>query len=189
MHWVVCYTCWTVCMLVGLDWAEPMMILLLHVTCSCIFMHTYLTFNIFLYIWTVWSFSYCFFLPPLSLSLVYVSVSWHQNVSLLCPGTFFIPGHRLLLILPLLLFNSVIRMPERTSQRTFLDKVFIGNAESFCWTSPILTYQLSFTIGVGSHCVTSQSHVHPCWSKSFSLTCMDLILQYLSFILTFEVRT
>ena len=73
MHLVVCYTCWTVCVLVGLDWAEPMMLFTLHVTCSCIFMHTYLTFNIFLYIWTVWSFFDCLFLPPLS--LVYVSAS------------------------------------------------------------------------------------------------------------------
>ena len=39
MHLVVCYTCWTVCVLVGLDWAEPMMLFTLHVTCSCIFMH------------------------------------------------------------------------------------------------------------------------------------------------------
>ena len=100
--------------------------------------------------------------PSLSLSLVYVSVSWHQNVSLLCPGAFFILGHRLLLIPPLLLFNSVIRMPERTSQRTFLDKVFIQNAESFCRTSPTLTYPLSFTVGVRSHCVMSRSPVHPC---------------------------
>ena len=38
------------CVLVGLDWAEPMMLLSLHVTCSCIFMHTYLQFFIFFYI-------------------------------------------------------------------------------------------------------------------------------------------
>ena len=31
------------CVLVGLFWAEPMMHLNLHVTCSCIFMHTYLS--------------------------------------------------------------------------------------------------------------------------------------------------
>ena len=36
-------------------------------------MHTYLTFNIFLYIWIVWDFFECYFLPPHS--LVYVSVS------------------------------------------------------------------------------------------------------------------
>ena len=60
-------------MLVSLDWAKPMMCFTLHVTCSCIFMHTYLTFNIFVYILTAWSFSKCFFLPPHS--LVYVSAS------------------------------------------------------------------------------------------------------------------
>ena len=73
IHIVVCYTCWTACVLVGLDWAEPMMLFTLHVICSCIFMHMYLTFNIFLYIWTVWSFSDCLFLPLLF--LVYVSMS------------------------------------------------------------------------------------------------------------------
>ena len=58
--------------MVGLDWAEPMMILLLHVTCSCIFMHTYLTFNIFIYIYELFgTFLSVFFLPPHS--LVYVS--------------------------------------------------------------------------------------------------------------------
>ena len=72
MHLVVCYTCWTVYVLVSLDWAKPMMLFTLYVTCSCIFMHTYLTFNIFVYIWTVWDFSECFFLSPL-LSLVYIS--------------------------------------------------------------------------------------------------------------------
>ena len=52
-HLVVFYTCWTFCVLVGLDWAEPMMLFTLQVICSCIFMHMYLTFNIFVYIWTV----------------------------------------------------------------------------------------------------------------------------------------
>ena len=69
MHLVVCYTCWTACVLLGLDWAEPMMFFTLHVTCSCIFMHTFFTFSIFLYIWTVWSFSDCLFLPFLSFRL------------------------------------------------------------------------------------------------------------------------
>ena len=34
------------CVLVGLDWAEPMMQFILHITCSCIPMHTYSFFNI-----------------------------------------------------------------------------------------------------------------------------------------------
>ena len=53
MHLVVCYTCWTACVLVGLDWAEPMMKFLLHVTCSCIPMHTCSIFNI-LAIFEMW---------------------------------------------------------------------------------------------------------------------------------------
>ena len=51
------------CMLVGLGWAEPMMYLYLHVTCSCIFMHMYLQVSIFV-ILCCWYFSDC-----LSLSL------------------------------------------------------------------------------------------------------------------------
>ena len=47
-----------------------------------------------------------FFSSPF-LSLVYISMSWNQNVSLLHPGTLFVLGHRLLLIL-LLLFYSVL---------------------------------------------------------------------------------
>ena len=37
------------CVLLGLDWAEPM-IFFWNVTCSCIFLHTYLHLFIFLYI-------------------------------------------------------------------------------------------------------------------------------------------
>ena len=88
---------------------------------------------------------------------------WHQNVSLLHPRTLCVLGPPLHpLILPFLLFGSVMRMPERTSQRTFLDKVFIRNAESFWRTSLTLTYLMSITVGVGSHYVTSRSHVLPC---------------------------
>ena len=58
-------------MLVGLDWAKPMLFLLLHITCSCIFMHMYFTFSIFLYILTVLVL-FCVSLS-LPLSLVYVS--------------------------------------------------------------------------------------------------------------------
>ena len=53
MHLVVCYTCWTACVLVGLDWAEPMMLFLLHVTCSCIPYAYVLLFQYTCYIWTI----------------------------------------------------------------------------------------------------------------------------------------
>ena len=91
----VCYICWTVWVLEGLDWVEPMMILLLHATYSCIFMHTYLTFNIFQYIWIVWDFSECFSFFPLTLEFTLVR-QWHLNVSLLRLEILFILGHRLL---------------------------------------------------------------------------------------------
>ena len=94
---------------------------------------------------------------------VYVSLClWHRNVNLLRPETLFVLGHCLHLILLPLLFDSIMRMPKRTSWRTFLDEVFIRNAKSFWQTSPTLTYPMSFIVGVGSHCVTSRSHVLPC---------------------------
>ena len=46
MHLEMCYICATDCMLVGLDWAELMMQLPLHVTFSCIPMHTFFLFTI-----------------------------------------------------------------------------------------------------------------------------------------------
>ena len=92
------------------------------------------------------------------------------------------------LILPLSLFGSVMMMPIRHSQRTFLDKVFIRNAKSYWWTSSTLTFPLSFIVVNGSHYVTSRSPVLSCLSRSFTPTCMRLIVQYLSSLLAFEVR-
>ena len=45
--------------LVGLDWAEPMMQFTLHVTCSCIFHAYVLHFNILAIFEMFWSFSDC----------------------------------------------------------------------------------------------------------------------------------
>ena len=129
------------------------------------------------------------FFPHPPHSLVYVNASWHQNVSLLRPETLFVLGLLLLLLILLLhMSNSVMRRPKWTSLRTSLDKVFIWNAKSFCRTSPTLTYPLSFTVGVGSHCVMSRPLIHPFWSRSSTPTCMDLIIHYLFLLLAFEVR-
>ena len=116
------------------------------------------------------------------------SCLWHQNVSLLRPKTLFVLGHLRLLILLLLISSFVMRMLERLSRRTFLDEAFILNAKSSQRTLPTPTYPMSFTVGVGSHCVTSRSIVHPCRSRSFISTCVDLIFQYLILSLAFEVR-
>ena len=149
---------------------------------------THPLFSIYFYIFKLfWEFSKCFFLPPPPHSLIYVSASWHQNVNLLRPRTLCILGHLFLLIPPPLLFDSMMSKPERTSQRTFLDEAFIKNAKSFCQTSLTLTYPLSFTVEIGSHYVTSRSPIHPGWSRSFTLKCMGLIIQYLFLLLAFEV--
>ena len=59
------------CVLLGLDWAKPMMQFLLHITCSCI-PHAYVSlFNILVIFELLWVFSNCL---SFSLSLsVYVS--------------------------------------------------------------------------------------------------------------------
>ena len=46
--------------------------------------------------------------------------------------------------------------------KNFSRRVFIWNTESFCRISPTLTYPLSFTVRVESHCVTSWSLLLPC---------------------------
>ena len=58
------------CMLLGLDWAKPMMLFMLHITCSCIFMHMYFQFFIFLYIDLFGAFLLVSLSPSLFLALV-----------------------------------------------------------------------------------------------------------------------
>ena len=145
-------------MLVGLDLAEFMVHLYLHVTCSCIFMHTYLQVSIFFILYLLGAFLTFFLSLSLSLSFTLVT-SWHLHVNPLCLGTLFVPRHLLFLRLfltPLhLAYGSVIRRPNQTSRRTFHDVAFIRNVKSFCQISLTLTYPLSSTVGVRSHYVAS----------------------------------
>ena len=99
-------------------------------------------------------------LPP-SLSFFLLVASWHLNENPLCPRTLFYLGHPLPLTPLLLLFGFVMIKPERTFRRTSLDEAFIRNAKSSYRISPILTFPLSSTVGVGSHCVASRSHALP----------------------------
>ena len=172
----------------GLGWTHDVF-KNLHVICSCIFMHTYLHFLIFLYTTML-----VLFWLSLSLSLSFSLHScvslllWHLNANLLRPKTLCVLGHLLPLTLHHLLFNSVMRTLERTSLRIFVDEAFIRNATSFCQTFLTLTYSLSFTVGVRSHFVTSRSLI-PLWSyKTFTPIYTKLILQYLISSLAFEVH-
>ena len=150
-----------VCVLIGLDWAEPMMHFFLHVACSCISYTCVLLFNILDIFEPAWDFSNCLLFLPLSVGLRKTCL-WHLSINPLWPGTFFIPMPLHLLILPLSLFNSVMMMPTKHSRRTFLDEAFIWNTKSYCRTFSTPTFPLSFTVRDGSHCVTSRSHVLSC---------------------------
>ena len=109
-----------------------------------------------------------FLFVPFSLFLLLVAL-WHL-------GTFFVLGHLLLLLLLTLLHlmsGSMMIKPVRTFRRTFHDTVFIRNAKSFYWIFPILTFPLSSTVGVKSHCVASRSLVLSWSYRSFTPTCTD----------------
>ena len=64
------------CVLLGLDWAKPMMYLSLHVTCSCIFMHMYIL--IYCYCWSFFLLSLCL---SLFLALVCSMAPKHKSTS------------------------------------------------------------------------------------------------------------
>ena len=94
------------CVLVGLDWAKPMMFLSLHVTCSCIF-HAYVPSFIFILILICVGtiLHVCSSLPFFRLVAL-----WHLKENPLHPKTLFVLGHLPLHFLtPLLLtYDSVM---------------------------------------------------------------------------------
>ena len=156
MHYRCVFSMLEPCVLVGLDWAEPMMFLLLHVTCLCIF-HTYVPFFSF-FLYYCWLVLFCFSLSlslSLSLSFFRIVCAWHLSANSLHPRTFFVSRHLLLLILHLLMSGSVMIKPVRTFRRTFLNVAFIRNAMLSYWTSLILIYWLSYISGDGSLFVRS----------------------------------
>ena len=110
------------CVLIGLDWVEPMMQFLLahHIFmhCSCIRTLS----SLYKLLWGVMVFFYSLSLS-LSLSLSN-NCAWHLIANLLHLETLFIPRH-LPLILLLFTFGSVMRKPVRTSRRTSPNVVFI----------------------------------------------------------------
>ena len=146
------------CVLLGLDWARPMM----YFCFAChMFMHFHAYVSSFLYIFIYcccWYSSDCL---SLSLSFWRLFALQHLNANLLRPRTLYVLRHLLPLTLHLLLYGSVMMEPEGTSWRTFVDEAFIWNATLFYQTFLTLTYPLSFTVGVGSHFVTFRSLVPP----------------------------
>ena len=70
MHFRCVFTLLLCCVLVCLDWAEPMIHLNLHVTCSYIFRHMYLQVSIFFILYLVGAFLIISLSPTLSISYV-----------------------------------------------------------------------------------------------------------------------
>ena len=81
------------CVLVGLDWADPMMKSLLHISWSCI-IHAYIPFISSLVHSINWCFSVCLPFPFFLSRIVY---AWQPSVKLLHPETLFVSGHILLI--------------------------------------------------------------------------------------------
>ena len=157
MHYRCVFIILKACVLVGLDWAEPMMFLLLHVTCWCIF-HVYV--------------------PSILSILILLSLSLSLSLPLLLS----------LSILLLLTFGSVMRKPIRTSRRTFHNAAFIWNVKSSSQIFLILTFPLSSTIEVESHCMAFQSLVLPWSYRSFTSICTNSTILYLILSLAFDVH-
>ena len=134
------------------------------------------------YIWTIWdSYDCSSLLLPLNLFTLVVSMA---------------PKHKSTLARNLLHSSASSSTDPSPSTIRFRDddafKVFLENFSKrgiHLKRQVILSnFPLSFTVGDGSHYVTSRSHVLSWLSKSFTPTCMGLIVQYLSFSLAFEVR-
>ena len=169
---LICYV------LLGLDWAKAMIFFLVCMS----HVHAYIpSFFYILIYWCVWCFSTC-------LSFFRLVASWHLNENPLHPKSLFVLGYLLLLTLHLLMYSSVMIKPKRTFRGTFVGEAFIRNAKSSYWIFLILTYPLSFTVGVGGHYVTSRSLVPPWSYRSFTPICMESILLYLISFLAFEVH-
>ena len=171
------------CVLLGLDWVEPMMQFLL-------------ARHMFMYIScirTLYFISICFGLwlcvLSLSLSLSWIDYTWHPSTNLLWFGTLFIPGHYLLLLIfPFFTFGSAMKRPIKTSLRTFLNVAFIWSAMWFCWILPTLLYSMSFTLRDGNLFVRYPWGVPSCSYKSFTPICTVSIPLYLSLLRYSEVH-
>ena len=148
-------------MLVGLDWAEPMMYLLCMSHVYAFSMHMYVLSHILIIVNYFGTFLIVFFSLPLLLVTLVVSMA-PKNVNSLRPEILFSLVPLPLLIMHLSLSVSVMMMPTRHLRKTFHDEAFIWNVESSWVILLTPTFPLSFTVGNGSLFVTSPSLVLSC---------------------------
>ena len=94
------------------------------------------------------------------------------------------------MLLRLLILPLSLRFRNDDAHKAFSENFSrrgVHYAKSYRRTLLTLTFPLSFIVGKGSQCVTSQSLVLSCLSRSFTPTCTGLIVQYLFSLLAFEV--
>ena len=85
------------------------------------------------------------------LSLSRIDCIWHpKRINPLCLRILLVSGLLLLILSLISMFGSVMRRPERTSQRTFRNVAFIRSAMLFCQNFPTLFSPLSFGFGAGN---------------------------------------
>ena len=167
------------CVLLGLDWVEPMMYLSLHVTYSRIF-RAYIPSILYILIYWCSLVLFCVFLSlslSLSLSLALAcsmapkcksTPSWNPLRSGASSSSPFDPT------------LSHVQFHDDKARKDFLENFFRWGIhlerQVIYRIFPILTFPLSSTIGVGSHCVASRSRALPWSYRSFTPTCTELIL-------------
>ena len=175
------------CVLIGLDWVEPMMQIFF---AYHMFMHFLCirTLSLLYILVPVMMVFFCFSLSlSLSPSLSLIVYALHPSANSLRLKTLFFLRH-LPLILLLFTFSSVMRRPIKTSRITSPNVVFIRNTTWFYQTFPILLYPLSFTVE-DRQIYVRYPWVVPLWSyKSSTLTRTVLIPLYLGLLCRFEVH-
>ena len=130
------------CVLVGLDWVEPMMQsflahhMFMHI--SCIRTLSFLSLYSFVIV-------LCLFL-----SLSRIDYAWHPSANLLWLGTFLVLGLLLIFLHLFFTFGSMMGRPNRTSLRTFKNVAFIRSTMLFCRTFSRLFSPMSFELGDGN---------------------------------------
>ena len=160
---------------IGLGWAYDAISfachMFMHFSCIRTLFSIYL-----LYLKCVGTFSYCLSLPLSFLFMLVMSMA-HKRKSALSQNPLHFRSSSLSDPTP-----SSIRFHDEDAQKDFLENFSRRGVHSECRVilADFADTDLpdSFTVGVRSHCMTSRSHVLPCWSKSFTPTCVELILQY-----------
>ena len=145
---------WLCASRIGLGWAHDAISFACHM-----FMHSYayiLSFHYILIYFCCLGLFWLFLSPFFSFICVSMLL-WHPNANLLYPRTLFVSGHPLLLILHHLMFGFMMRRPNQTSLRTFLDEAFILNVShlvGLLWHRPShchLQYRIGATVWCLGH--------------------------------------